>query len=89
MKRPSQRVSTGVSGEVFNVACGVAISLNDVVQLLGELVGHAVPIGYAPGRAGDVKHSLADVTAARDRLGYRGAISFAEGLRRTVVWYAR
>ena len=37
---------------------------------------------------GDVKHSLADITAARERLGYRGAISFAEGLKRTVAWYA-
>ena len=77
-----------VSGQVFNVACGAATSLNDVVRLVGELVGHAVPVTYAPGRVGDVKHSLADVTAARTRLGYRGAISFAEGLQRTVAWYA-
>jgi UDP-glucose 4-epimerase len=78
----------GVAGGVFNVACGVAISLNDVVKLLGELVGHAVPITYAPGRVGDVKHSLADITAARAQLGYRGAISFTEGLKRTIAWYA-
>jgi UDP-glucose 4-epimerase len=78
----------GVSGQVFNVACGAATNLNEVVRLVGEIVGHAVPITYAPGRVGDVKHSLADVTAARTRLGYRGAISFAEGLQRTVAWYA-
>jgi nucleoside-diphosphate-sugar epimerase len=78
----------GASGQVFNVACGAAINLNDVVRLVGEIVGHAVPITYAPGRVGDVKHSLADITAARERLGYRGAISFAEGLKRTVAWYA-
>ena len=36
---------------------------------------------------GDVKHSLADVSAARARLGYRGAVSFEEGLRRTIAWY--
>ncbi len=76
------------SGGVFNVACGAAINLNDVVKLVGEIVGHAVPITYAPGRVGDVKHSLADITAARERLGYKGAISFAEGLKRTVAWYA-
>jgi nucleoside-diphosphate-sugar epimerase len=80
--------ASGVSGSVFNVACGAAINLNDVVKLVGELVGHAVPISYVPGRVGDVKHSLADITAARERLGYRGAISFAEGLQRTVAWYA-
>ena len=76
-----------VSGGVFNVACGAAISLNEVVRLVAEIVGHAVPITYVPGRVGDVKHSLADITAARERLGYRGAISFAEGLKRTVAWY--
>jgi UDP-glucose 4-epimerase len=78
----------GVSGQLFNVACGSATTLNDVVRLVAEIAGHAVPVTYAPGRVGDVKHSLADVTAARARLGYRGAISFAEGLQRTVAWYA-
>ncbi|HEY4394938.1 MAG TPA: SDR family oxidoreductase [Polyangia bacterium] len=78
----------GVSGQVFNVACGTATSLNDVVRLVAEIVGHPVPVTYAPGRVGDVKHSLADVAAARTRLGYRGAISFAEGLQRTAAWYA-
>jgi UDP-glucose 4-epimerase len=78
----------GVSGQVFNVACGAATNLNEVVRLVGEIVGHPVPITYAPGRVGDVKHSLADVTAARERLGYQGTISFADGLQRTVAWYA-
>ena len=73
---------------IGRLACGVAIDLNDVVKLVGEIVGRSVPITYVPGRVGDVKHSLADITAARERLGYRGAISFAEGLRRTVAWYA-
>jgi UDP-N-acetylglucosamine/UDP-N-acetyl-alpha-D-glucosaminouronate 4-epimerase len=79
--------AAGVSGQLFNVACGAATSLNVVVRLVAEIVGHAVPITYAPGRVGDVKHSLADVAAARTRLGYHGAISFAEGLQRTVAWY--
>ena len=78
----------GASGGVFNVACGAAINLNEVVKLVGELAGHPVPITYAPGRAGDVKHSLADITAARQHLGYQGAVSFAEGLKRTFAWYA-
>jgi nucleoside-diphosphate-sugar epimerase len=77
-----------VSGGVFNVACGVATSLNEVVRLVAELVGHSVETTYAPGRVGDVKHSLADITAARERLGYRAAVSFSEGLRRTLSWYA-
>ncbi|HXU65451.1 MAG TPA: SDR family oxidoreductase [Polyangia bacterium] len=80
--------ANAVSGGVFNVACGAATSLNDVVKLVADIVGHTVPIAYAQGRVGDVKHSLADITAARERLGYRGAISFAEGLKRTAAWYA-
>jgi nucleoside-diphosphate-sugar epimerase len=77
-----------VSGRVFNVACGAATTLNDVVRIIGDIVGHAIPVTYAPGRVGDVKHSLADITAARSQLGYRGAITFEEGLKRTVAWYA-
>ena len=76
------------SGRVFNVACGVATTLNDVVRLIGENLKHPIPVTYAPGRVGDVKHSLADVAAARGALGYRGEISFEEGLRRTIAWYS-
>ena len=73
---------------MFNVACGVATTLNDVVRLIGEDLGKSIPVTYAAGRVGDVKHSLADIAAARAALGYRGAISFEEGLRRTIAWYA-
>jgi UDP-glucose 4-epimerase len=78
----------GASGQVFNVACGAATSLNQVVGLIGEIIGRQIAVTYAPGRVGDVKHSLADITAARDRLGYRAAVSFREGLQRTVSWFA-
>ncbi len=81
-------VAPAASGGVFNVACGAAINLNDVVKMVSQIVGHAVPITYEPGRVGDVKHSLADIGAALERLGYRGAISFLDGLKRTVDWYA-
>ena len=77
-----------VSGRVFNVACGEATTLNQVVELLGGIVGRKIPVTYAPGRVGDVKHSLAEITEARTRLGYKGAVSFIEGLRRSVDWYA-
>jgi UDP-glucose 4-epimerase len=77
-----------VSGRVFNVACGAATTLNDVVKQLGELLGKRIEITYSPGRVGDVKHSLADITEARTRLGYKAAVSFPEGLKRTTAWYA-
>jgi UDP-glucose 4-epimerase len=80
--------AAGASGRVFNVACGAATTLNDVVRLISENLKKQIPVTYAPGRVGDVKHSLADIAAARAGLGYKGAISFEEGLRRTIAWYA-
>jgi nucleoside-diphosphate-sugar epimerase len=77
----------GVAGGVFNVACGAATDLNRVVGLVGELAGVPVAPRYEPARAGDVKHSLADISEARTRLGYQGAVSFEEGLRRSFEWY--
>jgi UDP-glucose 4-epimerase len=79
----------GASGKVFNVAVGTATTLNEVVKQLEPLLGHPIPITYAPRRVGDVMHSLADIEAARRVLGYRGAIDFAEGLRRTLEWYSK
>jgi nucleoside-diphosphate-sugar epimerase len=80
--------ATEVSGKVFNVACGAATTLNEVVRLISENLGRPIPITYAPGRVGDVKHSLADISAARTHLGYRASISFPDGLKRTIAWYA-
>jgi UDP-glucose 4-epimerase len=76
-----------VSGGVFNVACGVATDLNQVVAQIGDVLGKKLDARHEAERAGDIKHSLADISAARGRLGYTAAVSFAEGLRRTVEWY--
>jgi nucleoside-diphosphate-sugar epimerase len=75
------------SGRTFNVACGEAIDLNAVVKMVGDLTGRPLSARYEPARAGDVKHSLADIAEARARLGYQPAVTFAEGLRRTVAWF--
>jgi UDP-glucose 4-epimerase len=74
----------GVAGEVFNVACGERISLNQVLNNLREITGVDLEANYLEPRPGDVLHSLADIGKARDRLGYEPAVPFAEGLRRTV-----
>ena len=76
-----------VSGKVFNVATGEQISLNQAVQSLRELTGYTGPVEYAPPRAGDIAHSLADITLARQALGYQPTVNFHEGLRRTLLWY--
>jgi len=76
-----------VSGRVMNVATGVRITLNEVVEVLRGITGYAGPVAHAPERAGDIKHSLADIALAGELLGYVPSVSFEEGLRRTVAWY--
>jgi UDP-glucose 4-epimerase len=78
-----------VSGRVMNVATGIRITLNEVVEVLRGITGYAGPVAYAPERAGDIKHSLADISLAAELLGYAPSVSFEEGLRRTVDWYRK
>ena len=75
------------SGGVFNIACGSACDLNQVVALIGEILGRRIEPRHEAERAGDIKHSWADISAARRALGYTAAVSFPEGLRRTIEWY--
>jgi len=77
------------SGKVFNVACGRATDLNQVVKLIAGALNTPLDPTYETGRVGDVKHSLADISAARKILGYSAAISFEDGLQRTIEWYKR
>jgi nucleoside-diphosphate-sugar epimerase len=79
--------ANAVSGGVFNIACGQATDLNRVVALIGDHLGKKLAAIYEDERAGDIKHSWADISAARARLGYTAAVSFAEGLGRTIDWY--
>jgi nucleoside-diphosphate-sugar epimerase len=77
----------GASGEVINVATGGRISLNELFEEMRKMVGGTVSPIYAEGRKGDVRDSQADITKARDLLGYEPIVSFEEGLKRTVDWY--
>jgi len=77
----------GVAGRVFNTATGQRATLNQTFQLLKKLTGYQGELRYAPARSGDIKHSLADISAAQKHLGYRVVVDFEEGLRRTVEWY--
>ena len=82
------RSTKPVRGEVINVACGVRIDLNTLAPMMCELLGRSdLKPAYGPERAGDVKHSQADLTKARDLLGYRPIVEFRDGLRETVEWY--
>jgi UDP-glucose 4-epimerase len=74
----------GAAGRVYNVACGVRVTLNALVAEIRELVGSEVAPIYAAPRAGDVRHSLADLTRAREDLGYEPMVPLREGLARTI-----
>lgn len=75
------------NGEVVNVACAEKITVNEIIAMINEMVGkNVVPI-YAPARLGDVKHSLADITAARQLIGFEPVVLFREGLQKAIAWY--
>jgi UDP-glucose 4-epimerase len=77
----------GVSGRVFNIACGTSYSLLDLVSEINAILGTSIEPEFAPPRAGDVRHSLADISSAQEALGYKVVVDFREGLRRTIEWY--
>ncbi|WP_394826374.1 SDR family oxidoreductase [Pendulispora albinea] len=72
-------------GEVVNIACGERTSLNALVKYVAEEVGVRLDIDYRPERAGDVRDSLADTSAARALIGYEPLVDIREGLRRTIA----
>jgi nucleoside-diphosphate-sugar epimerase len=74
-------------GDVFNIACGEAVTLLEVNKIIGEYAGNKVAPVHEPGRAGDIRHSLADISRAQKVLGYQPRVLVRQGLERTVAWY--
>ncbi len=77
----------GVSGRVYNIACGRQTTLLELVEHLNRLLGTAIAAEHTPPRPGDVRHSLADIRRARAELGYRPTTDVAAGLRRCLEWW--
>ena len=77
------------NGQALNIACNRSTSLNEILLLLNELLGTKVEAIYQPPRAGDVRHSLADISRAAAVIGYKPEIFFREGLERSIHWYRR
>ncbi|MFC1781576.1 SDR family oxidoreductase [Planctomycetota bacterium] len=76
------------SGQVINIACGQGVTVNEIIEMINKSLGKNVNSIYADPRPGDVKHSLADITAARELIGYKPVISFEQGLQRAIEWYS-
>jgi UDP-glucose 4-epimerase len=77
----------GVARRVFNIACGERYTLLDMIAALNDILGTQIEPVHVDPRVGDVRHSLADISAAEEALGYRVLVDFYDGLRQTVAWY--
>jgi UDP-glucose 4-epimerase len=85
IRAPADRVD----GRVFNLATGRQTSVNEVYAILQQATGYQQPPTYAVARQSDIRHSMADISAARNALGFRPTVDLEEGLRKTVDWYRR
>jgi UDP-glucose 4-epimerase len=80
---PAERVS----GRMMNAATGARYTLRETFEILKELTDFKGEPAYAAARAGDIRHSHADISRAKELLGYEPKVDFREALRRTVEWY--
>ena len=74
---------------VFNIACGKRVSLNELAGKIMEITGIKVEMSYEGARPGDVRDSLADISSAGDKLGYKPGFELDSGLRETVEWFRK
>ena len=75
-------------GVALNIACGQAYSLNELVDSISEIAGKPLATKHGPGRPGDIRHSLADISLAKREIGYCAVVDFKTGLKRTFDEYA-
>jgi nucleoside-diphosphate-sugar epimerase len=75
------------SGRVFNIGCGKSVTINGLYAIISQELGINVEPIYDSPRAGDVRDSLADISAARKAFGYNPEIDVEEGLKRSIKWY--
>lgn len=78
-------VAGGVAGKVYNIAAGSSVTLNQMLTQVAEMLSVDANPHYEPERAGDIRHSLADISAARSDLGFDVSVPFEDGLQRTVA----
>jgi len=75
------------AGDVVNIACGEVVTVNEIIAMINASVGKNVKPVYTAPRPGDVKHSLADITLARNLIGFEPTVSFRAGLKMAIEWY--
>jgi nucleoside-diphosphate-sugar epimerase len=77
----------GISGQAFNIACGLQTTVNMLLSSLQDISGRKIPARHAEGRKGEVRHSLAAIDLARVHLGYTVKVGLHEGLAATWKWF--
>lgn len=77
----------GVSGKIFNIACGERFTINRLLKELYSLTGKEGNPVYTDPRSGDIRHSQADIRSAKEIIGYEPKVDFKEGLKKTVEWF--
>jgi nucleoside-diphosphate-sugar epimerase len=75
------------AGQVINVACGQAVTVNAIIDMINDSVGKNIKPIYTDPRPGDVKHSLADITLAEKLIAYKPKVPFKQGLQKAIDWY--
>jgi UDP-N-acetylglucosamine 4-epimerase len=78
---------SSAAGQAFNIAYGGREYLIDIYWTLAKALGKSVEPFYGPDRKGDIKHSNADISKAKELLGYEGSWSFAMGIEQAIAWY--
>jgi len=82
-------VTPGIKCEIFNIACGKAYSVLDIVKYVNKILGKSILPVFGPIRAGDAKHTLADISMAKKLIGFKPEIGFEEGLKKTIEYFSK
>lgn len=80
-------LTPGVSGQIFNVACGDSLAVIDIVKVLEKMLNRELKVRHTAARAGDVRKTKADITKARKYLRYKPLTGFEEGMYKTFQWF--
>jgi nucleoside-diphosphate-sugar epimerase len=81
--------SASAGGEVVNIACGVGMTVNGLLEAVNKVLGTKIEAVHSDPRPGDIMHSTADVCKARRILGFEPRVSFLDGLKATAAWYKK
>lgn len=75
------------AGQSVNIACAEAVTVNGIIRMINHILGKKVKCRYVDRRAGDVRHSLADISRAKEIIGYKPRVNFRTGLETAIEWY--